>query len=214
MNAGMQGGPAAVVVKRGGFFTAIASGVFGLLITGVVCASGLAAYGLYIVDNRVGNAFDIGSTIVQSLPDWSERLPNVIADALNDRRAAEYRESLNVAVKFSPRESKRGERLAILEVENRGTETVTLLAMNLLLIDAEGNPIGESRAYAATPFSIDEGQWRGPILPGSTRRTICRIWADRDATDVTVEISELRVANSEPAPEGGESLAATARMSP
>ena len=76
-----------VIVKKDGFFTAVARGFFGLLTTAVVCATGLGIYSLHIVDRKFGDIKSIGESVVSGLPKWRESLPPVVADAINDRRA-------------------------------------------------------------------------------------------------------------------------------
>lgn len=199
----------AVVVKRGGFLSAIASGFFGLLITAVICGTGLASYGIYVLNERVGGAFSLAGSIVDSLPDWSEKLPPALADMLSDRRAADYRQDVDVRVRLADVDGRRGTRAVVFEVSNNGSETITMMAINVALQDGRKVPLEELRAYAATPVTFDEGHWRGPLLPGSTRTFSARLYGRtvEDVTDVSAEISELRIAVPTDRVEAAESLA-------
>lgn len=199
----------AVVVKRGGFLSAVASGFFGLLITAVICGTGLASYGMYIFNERVGGAFSLAGSIVESLPDWSEKLPPALADMLSDRRAADYRQNVDVRVRLADVDGRRGTRAVVFEVSNTGSETITMMAINVALQDGRKVPLEELRAYAATPVTFDEGDWRGPLMPGSTRTFSARLYGRtvEDITHVSAEISELRIAVPADRVEAAESLA-------
>lgn len=185
--------PAAVVVKRGGVLSALISGFFGLLTTAVLCGSGLAAYGLYLLDGRLGEAIRVGGQFVAGLPEWSERLPPALASVLSDRRAPEYSDRLDVRVQLVEDHHRRGSGLALVEVRNDGPETVTVLALNIVLVDEDQVPVGEVRTYAATPVLLPVSDWRGPILPGSSRTFARRVRGERPGVSARVEISELRV---------------------
>jgi len=202
----------AVVVRKGGFLSALFHGVFGFLTVVVLCASGLGIYGLHIADGTVGAVLNLTGSIVSGLPEWQQNLPPLLAETLDDRRAPDYRDQIDVSVRTVPSPRDRDRELTVVEVVNRGSETVTVLALTVVLEDADGVPCREMRTYAATPVTIDEDEWRGPLLPDSRRRfTVCRYGHDDDLT-ATVEISELRVWNG-PRDAGSVDVAATASVS-
>jgi hypothetical protein len=161
----------------------------------------LGIYGLHTADGTVGSVLSLTGNVVSGLPEWLQNLPPLLSETLDDRRAPDYRDQIEVSVetKPSPRDSRRD--LAVIEVENNGPETVTVLALTVVLEDEDGIPACETRTYAATPFALDEDEWRGPLLPGSKRRfTVCRYGHDDDLS-ATVEVAELRVWNG-PRPPG------------
>jgi len=184
----------AVIVRKGGFLGPLFYGLFGFLIAVVVCGTLLGGYGLHIVDSTASGLFAIGGDLITNLPQWQKTLPPMLAEALNDRRAPEYREQIEVVVRTVPAPGDVGRELTLIEVANNGTETVSVLALNVVLEDERGVPVYETRSYAATPVVINEDDWRGPLLPGSTRKftQCCR---HGKGLRPIVEVAELRVWN-------------------
>src|SRR5262245_5744779 len=158
-----------VIVKKDGFFTAVARGFFGLLTTAVVCATGLGIYSLHVIDKKFGDIKSIGESVVGGLPKWRESLPPVVADAINDRRAPDYASNIDVKVRLVEGKGRDRQR-AVIEVMNNGDETISLLSLNIRLEDSDGIPVRAFTAYAATPLALNEGDWRGPILPNARTR--------------------------------------------
>jgi hypothetical protein len=187
----------AVVVKKSGLFSALFHGLFGFLTAVVLCATGLGFYGLHIVDETASGLFSLGDNLIQGLPQWKEALPPMLAEALNDRRDPGYRSELDIAVQTVSSRNRHDRPTTVIEVSNNGSETVTVLALNVVLEDENGVPVGEFRTYAATPLTVDEGDWRGPLLPGSTRKFTERCCGHGDTVRATIEVAELRVWNEQ-----------------
>lgn len=180
-----------VIVKKDGFFTAVARGFFGLLTTAVVCATGLGIYSLHVIDKKFGDIKSIGESVVSGLPKWRESLPPVLADAMNDRRAPDYVSNIEVKVRLVDGKRRR----AVIEVANKGQETISLLALNIRLEDSEGVPVRTFNSYAATPLALNDGDWRGPILPNSEpRKFFCEINVPENELNAVAEIADIRVA--------------------
>ena len=184
---------ATVCVKKGGFFSAVATGFFGLLISTVVCATGLGFYSLYLVDHNAGRLITVAQGVMEVLPEWKDRLPPVLADALNDAREPSYRDQLKV--KCEVEHSGRGgrEAVAVIEVENEGDRTVSMLAARVVLKDKAGVPVREIATRLVTPMQLNDTEWRGPLQPRETR--IVRLELDQDEGELApvLEITELRV---------------------
>lgn len=187
-----------IVVKKHGFLSSVARGFFGLLATVVVCGTGLAFYGLHIVDHKAAQLLAFGGGVIDKLPAWQQALPPVLADAVRDRRAPEYREHVSVSARLVERGDRGGMRV-VFDVKNEGAETVTVLGLRVVLADADGVPIREFSTYAATPLAID-GDWRGPLLPGGEARTMVERLYVEGAKSAAVEVTELRVWNAGEAP--------------
>ena len=182
-----------VVVKKDGFFTAIVRGFFGLLMTVIVCATGLGLYTIHVIDKKFTDIRSIGESVVGGLPQWRQSLPPVLADAINDRRAADY--ASNVDVKVSLVDSKRRDRQrAVIEVTNNGNETISLLSLNVRLEDGNEIPIRTFVEYAATPLALPDADWHGPILPGRTRKFATEVYVTEYDLKPIVEIADIRVA--------------------
>jgi hypothetical protein len=182
-----------VVVRKGGFLSALAIGLFTFLTGAVVCASAVAFYGLHIVDNRSGDVVSTVQTIVAALPEWRRALPPAVSEALQDERDPSYREELTVAARIVPASGRSDASTAIIEVTNNGERTVSLLALRVALEDGSGVPLESFSTYVATPLAIGDDDWRGPLLPGSTRRISEGRWVSGRAARATVEVNELRV---------------------
>ncbi|HUU97427.1 MAG TPA: hypothetical protein VM487_16955 [Phycisphaerae bacterium] len=187
----------AVIVRKGGFLNGLFYGFFGFLITTVICATGVGIYGMRIADSKVVQVLSTTERLVTGVPDWLdalfEVLPPAMADALHDRRDPDYREHVDVAVRLVPgRDHARYQRAAI-EVTNNGTETISLMALRIVIVDEDGVPAYERAAYVATPLTIED-EWRGPLLPGSTRKFAITVRAsESDEYQASYEIAELRV---------------------
>lgn len=201
----MQTG-SAVVVRRAGFFTSIVRGVFGLLITSVVCVSALGLYGMHIFDRKGEHLFDLARTVGENLPEWQAALPPALSDALSDRRDVQYRDKLSVTTKVKldaarelPHDRRRwlcddeNDTRVIVEITNNGTETVSLLALRLTMFDDDGDAIGDWAAYGATPLTLENRSWRGPLQPGATRVIVERPRHVGTIAKAKADVTEVRV---------------------
>lgn len=208
----MSGVPA-VIVKKGGFLSSLFTGLFGFLIAVVVCASGLGFYGLHLVDKMAGGLFGVTGDVIAGLPQWQQNLPPLLAESLDDRRAPDYREKIDLTVKSITTAELKNDLTTLVVVTNRGSETVTLLAMNITLENAEGIPFSERRVYAATPITLDDDDWRGPLMPSETRKFLvrhCRDAREGEKTNLqaSVSIADLRVWNGPSAKRDAETITA------
>lgn len=235
----------AVVVKRGGFLSALASGFFGLLITCVICGSVVAICGMFMVSSTLDGVLRAAGQTMGAFPEAVENLPPTVAELFSDRRAPEYRDNVDVQLQIvgqsdavraeiaergvtagveSTSDGNSGRAIradiggqvvrqmrghegarAVLKVTNSGPDTITLMSLAVVIETADGVPVQDVRTYAATPLSFNVGDWRGPILPGSTRTFTCRLWnIPKDAAG-RIEISDLRIAtpraHADPAPQ-------------
>ena len=180
------------VQKRMSVFTAIALGITAIVVTAIVSASAIVVYGMAIVDAKTDGVINTIETLVEELPTLKAALPPALTDAMADERKPDYRELLDINVDFQRSDTRDHVGETTISVSNNGDEVVSMLAMRLVTLDDEGHPISAGTEYIATPLSIDN-EWRGPLLPGSTRRAAyVRYCADR-AADVEYEITELRV---------------------
>lgn len=184
---------AAVCVKKGGFLSAVATGFFGLLISAVICATGLGFYGLYLVDHNAGRLITVAQGVVSALPEWKDRLPPVLADALNDAREPEYRDQLKINCRVEQPADRARDPVAVIEVANDGDRVVSMLAARVVLKDRAGVPVREFATRLVTPMQLDETEWRGPLQPGETRIARLRLNAGAEELTPVIEVTELRV---------------------
>lgn len=182
------------VVQRGSFFSAFAYGLFGMLTALIVCAAGVGIYALNVVDRRVDTALTTSTGLLKSLPEIlpeiREALPPALADTLADVRDPNYRSQLTVDTHLASI-GRDDTREVVINVQNNGDKTVSLMALRIVLLDANNTPVHSLVTYAATPLTVDQ-EWRGPILPGSMRR--CGMYVYRCSPDLTpqIEITDVR----------------------
>ncbi len=130
-----------VVRKRLSFLSVTVISLAAIIVTTVVSASGIAIYALKIADGKTDSLVGLVGEAVQSLPEFCEGLPPALADAINDVRQPGYRDQLDVSVRLGDREGSRRGRVIIVEVVNRGEETVSLLSMRMVGLDGDGDPV-------------------------------------------------------------------------
>ncbi len=186
----------AVVVRRGSVLGTLFAGIFATLIVCIVCVAGLGWYALNMADRFAGDVLLTGRSVLDSLPQLQDSIP-LVGDFLNDQRAPDYREELAATARLV--ELQNGRPAVLIEVRNEGTQIVTLLSARVVLSDQAGVPQHEYRTYLATPLSVDDGDWRGPLLPGSTCRVTQGLCGVGAAGQVELVITDLRVWRGEPA---------------
>jgi hypothetical protein len=191
----MNTGPS-VVVNKSGFLSSIAKGIFGTLIALIICGTVLGFAGLRMADKHAGKIIDGTCVVLPELIDaaaqWQDILPPVLADALNDRRAFEYREQVEIAKTIKRYDAKYGERAVVaLEITNEGEEVVSLMMLRMVVED-EGPHSVVKVVNVATPLAVED-DWAGPLLPGQTRKVPVSIRDVDGELDVSIELTELRL---------------------
>lgn len=192
-----------VIVNKSGPITALVKGVFSVIIVAIICVSVLGFAGLRTVDHQFTEVRRdlLGSLpeIIRALPDWRESLPPQVAEALDDRRALDYIDNLDIAGRFESAPSEFGDRgQVVITVTNNGTETVSLLTLRLLAED-ESPEFARQNVVVASPLSFIE-DLEGPLLAGSTRKILVPIHEVHGDLNVILEPTELRVWNQPSAP--------------
>lgn len=189
----MSSGPV-VVVNKGGFFSALAKGLFGTVMVVVVCATALGVYGLHIAGSLIGVPTEAVARLpelIAGLPEW-RTMPPVVADTLNLRRDFAYGKSLTVATTMRLVREGSDEQAGVAEIEvtNHGGDVVSLLSLRVLIED-EGAAHIDRTVVAATPLAV--GDWCGPLQPGATRRMPQSVFHIVGEPRVTVEVSDVWV---------------------
>ncbi len=202
----MNNGPS-VIVKKSGFLAAVAKGIFGTIITVVLCATALGLYGIRMCDHNMDMIRQVVTKIVpevlDNVPDIIAAMPPLIADALNDRRAPEYRPEITIETRMAHRN---GRQVAVLELHNDGDQTVSLLTLHVAFENNEGVPVWSDVLLAASPIGCDE-EVPGLLMPGATRKLTCG-WLHHhgDVEAVTADITDLRVWNGSEVESASESV--------
>ncbi len=191
----------AVIVNKGGFLTALCKGLFGTIMVIVICGTAVGLYGMRMVDKNfpliAEGTLSAVPELIAAMPEWREAhkfLPPIIADALNDRHAPEYRANLAVSARVVLRGADHDRGTVVVEVTNNGPETVSLLAVRAVVEDESAAHLLELPILVATPFPGGCcPEWRGPILPGETRRVAKQIWDVVGEPKLSFEVSDVRV---------------------
>lgn len=171
-------------------------GIFGVVAVGIASGTAVALYGLHVIDGKATSLIGFASDTINGLPELIESLPPAVGELLNDHRAPEYAAYIDVEVQFA--QSKRtGKFHPVLTITNRGAEVVSLLAVRIAALDANGVAKCEWTEVVATPLAIDD-DWRGPLLPGSKRHVVVSSWRGVVADSATeirgaVEIADVRL---------------------
>ncbi len=159
-----------VVYRKRSFLSTLALGFSALLVTLAIGCASIILYGMNIADRKTENLVELVQQAVRGLPELEKSLPPVLADVLSDRRQPDYRRSISLAARLV---AEGGTLHPVLEIKNEGQEVVSLLSMRVVVLDDKGEPVAEWTVWGATPFAADD-DWRGPLLPGATRRFAVR----------------------------------------
>lgn len=181
-----------VVRKRLSFLSVLALSSAAVITTAIVSASGIAIYGLSVIDDKSEDVVAFLGDAVRGLPELRKSLPPALADAWNDERQPDYLEMLTISVRATG-EDHRGRSRAVVEVANNGREVVSLLSMRIVGLDEDQDAIFERNTWVATPLQIED-EWRGPLLPGETRRIPIRLWRGSDSlASFSHEVTDIRI---------------------
>lgn len=178
--------------KRMSVFTATALGLSAVIITCVVSASAITLYGMRIIDKKADTLVGTVQVLVEQLPALKAALPPALADAVSDERRPDYADRLEIEVDMRPNAGRSNRAETSISIANEGDEVVSMLALRVVVLDKDGRPISGGTEYAATPLAID-GDWRGPLMPGSKRRIAKTHYCPRQAASVEYEVTELRI---------------------
>ena len=191
----MNGGPA-VVVNKGGFFAAVAKGLFSTIIVVLICGTALGLTGMYVFNSNVhlftGQVSSIVHEVVTKLPDLQKALQPLLADALNDHRDWDYRDQLAIKTRFERGAKHEENGVVVLELKNNGKEAISFLTLRMTVEDDSDEAVCELPVFAASPIQID-GDWRGPLQPGQSRIIARRVRDVVGEPTISTELTDLRV---------------------
>jgi hypothetical protein len=190
--------------KRMSFLSVAAISLTAVCITFLFCGTGLALYGMKLLDKKSESLAGLICQAAAKLPEFREALPPALADAIDDERLPDYRENLVVSARIAKSDDGRGARRAVISVENRGDRVISLLSLRLVGLDETGDPVFEQEAWAATPLQIDD-DWRGPLQPHETRLFPVYWYRNSQPAGVDVEVTDLRVWRGSAAPSTSQS---------
>jgi len=212
--------PSHIMVRKHSFLSSTASGISAIVITVIVCGTLALLYTVHLASDKSERIIGLAQSAVRGLPEFQRSLPPALADMLNDRRQPDYAGQLAISAKVVARPGSHGRTRTAIEIVNNGDEVVSLLSLRVVLLDENEQLITESQEWAATPVAIED-DWRGPLMPGSKRRFVCRRSypfevGPLDTITPEIEITELRVWNASAENAGPEAsrAALSARVTP
>jgi hypothetical protein len=192
--------PSYITVRKHSFLSSAALGFSAVVITLLLTSTTVVLYTVHVASAKSEQVITLAQSAVKGLPELVHSLPPALADILDDQRRPDYCTELTISARTIALPDPHGRMRTTVEIVNNGPEVVSLLALRILILDAEDQLLCESQEYAATPFAADDG-WRGPIMPGSHRRFVTHrsSWQQPDSTGglhAEVEVTELRVWNN------------------
>ena len=195
----MTGQPSYITLRRHTFLSSVALGFSAMIITVAVCCTAVLLYTVHLAGEKSERLVMLAESAVKGLPDLAKSLPPVLSDMLDDHRQPDYAGKLDISAKVSPYPGRHGVTRTSIEITNNGQEVVSLLSLRIILFDEKGQLVSESQEWAATPLAT-EGEWRGPIMPGSHRYFVAHGMPGGDSVEglhPQIEITELRVWNGD-----------------
>ncbi|MFO0974372.1 MAG: hypothetical protein U1A27_13170 [Phycisphaerae bacterium] len=178
---------------RVGIMVTLLKGLTTVAVTGLLCATGLASYGLVVFNQQAHQLGRLGGAALQGLPEFMSSLPPVFADMVHDQREPEYLKHVTITSKLVA-EGERGEVFRpVLEVKNDGPDVISLMSVHVALMSPEGAPLVERTEYVAAPVASKDDSMRGPLMPGATRHIRCELLSRKATRTLACDVSELRV---------------------
>jgi hypothetical protein len=192
--------PSHIMVRRHSFLSSAAFGLSAIVIAVILSGTVILLYTVHLASDKSERIITLAQSAVRGLPEFQQSLPPALADMLNDRRQPDYAGQLDITAKVVARPGSHGRTHTAIEIVNKGSEVVSVLSLRVVLLDENDQLLTESQEWAATPVGIED-DWRGPLMPGSKRRFVCRRSCPRevgplDVIKPEIEITELRVWNA------------------
>jgi hypothetical protein len=186
-----------ITYRKNTFLSSVAMGFSAVIITIVVCCTAVLLYTVHLAGEKSERLVTLAEGAIRGLPEFTKSLPPVLSDMLDDHRQPDYAGRLVISAKVLPRPGHHSFARMAIEITNNGQEVVSLLSLRIILLNENGQLLCESQEWAATPVATD-GEWRGPIMPGSRRYFVAQRMCDNDSAEALhaeIEITELRVWN-------------------
>ncbi len=188
-----------LVIQKQTFLASVASGLAGIVVTLLICATVALLYTVHLASDKSEHIITLAQSAVRGLPEFQQALPPALADMLNDRRQPDYAGQLAITASVVTQPDTHGRTRTAIEIVNNGSEVVSLLSLRVVLLDENDDLLCESQEWVATPVAIED-EWRGPLMPGSKRRLVCRqscpyLVGPLETIKPEIEITELRIWN-------------------
>jgi hypothetical protein len=175
-----------------------------VLITLILSGTAVVIFGIHFAGDKSELIISLAEDAVKGLPELQKNLPPILADVLDDRRQPDYCKQLEITTNTTLHQDRHGMLRTAVQVVNNGQEVVSLLSLRVVVLNEDNEILAESNEWAATPFAAED-EWRGPLMPGSSRRFIA--YHSRRSSfypvnniKTEVEITDIRIWNGEKNP--------------
>jgi len=188
-----------VTYKKHTFLSALATGLSAVLITLIISSTAVVIFGIHFAGDKSEMLISLAEDAVRGLPELQKNLPPILADVLDDRRQPDYCKQLEITTNTTLLQDRHGMLRTAVQVVNNGREVVSLLSLRVVVLNEDNEILAESNEWAATPFAAED-EWRGPLMPGSSRRFIAYHGRRSSFYSVNnikteVEITDIRIWN-------------------
>lgn len=196
-----------ITYKKHTFLSALAMGFSAVLITLIISSTAVVIFGIHFAGDKSELLISLAEDAVRGLPELQKNLPPILADVLDDRREPEYCKQLEITTNPTYLQERHGMLRTAIQVVNNGQEVVSLLSLRVVVLNEDNEILAESNEWAATPFAAED-EWRGPLMPGSSRRFIAyhgrtSPFSYIDDLKTEVEITDIRIWNGNKNPSIG-----------
>ena len=188
-----------VTYKKHTFLSSLAMGFSAVLITLIISSTAVVIFGIHFAGDKSEMLISLAEDAVRGLPELQKNLPPILADVLDDRRQPDYCKQLDITTNTTLLQDRHGMLRTAVQVVNNGREVVSLLSLRVVVLNEDNEILAESNEWAATPFAAED-EWRGPLMPGSSRRFIAYHGRRSSFYSVNnikteVEITDIRIWN-------------------
>lgn len=188
-----------ITYKKHTFLSSLAMGFSAVLITLIISSTAVVIFGIHFAGDKSELLISLAEDAVRGLPELQKNLPPILADVLDDRREPEYCKQLEITTNTTFLQDRHGMLRTAIQVVNNGQEVVSLLSLRVVVLNEDNEILAESNEWAATPFAAED-DWRGPLMPGSSRRFIAYHGGMSPLFSINnlkteVEITDIRIWN-------------------
>jgi hypothetical protein len=186
-----------ITYKKHTFLSSLAMGFSAVLITLIISSTAVVIFGIHFAGDKSELLISLAEDAVRGLPELQKNLPPILADVLDDRREPEYCKQLEITTNTTIHQDRYGMLRTAIQVVNNGKEVVSLLSLRVVVLNENNEILAESNEWAATPFAAED-DWRGPLMPGSSRRFIAYHGGTSSLFSINnikteVEITDIRI---------------------
>jgi hypothetical protein len=179
------------------FLTSLVSGLSAVIVTLIICATGIIIYGMSIASDKSEEIISLAQSTIHGLPAIQKSLPPVVEDVFNDRRDPAYRDKVEITAEPSLLPQDNGRLGASVILVNKGSKVVSLMSLRITILNSKNEVLSELNHWVVTPFT-NKNDWPGPLMPDSKRYISLKgkrafNYPNTNGLKTEVEVTELRI---------------------